>query len=249
VFDAPDIDERNHTRLYERVLTHPGLTADAYADTGLARRPDVIVILTWLARLRWFALAGQSAAVLIAGFWLELSLPWAWLVPTISVTGLTNLLLVASLRRSNALPFILVPGLLLLDVLLLTALLAATGGPHNPFCQLYVIHVAMAVVAAPARWAWSIFLASVACYGGLFVAYQPLNPTPPSDVTTVGSWVALMITTGVIAYFIGRLRSNLREREVQVSAMRGRIEQSERLTSLASLAAGAAHELGTRWGP
>jgi len=240
----------NHasSAMEERVLTQPNLGAESESPLGLSHRSDVIVVLTWLSRLRWFALAGQLAAALIAGWWLDLSLPWAWLMLIISLTALTNMVLVVYLRRSNTLPAILVPGLLLLDVLLLTALLGATGGPHNPFCQLYVIHVAMAVVAGPARWTWGIVGAAVLCYGGLFRYSQPLVPSLAEDVYTAGSWAALTITAGVIAYFIGRLRVNLGERETQLATMRLRVEQGERLTSLASLAAGAAHELGTPLG-
>jgi len=37
--------------------------------------------------------------------------------------------------------------ILLFDTLMLTVLLACTGGVHNPFASLYLVHVAMAAVA------------------------------------------------------------------------------------------------------
>jgi two-component system sensor histidine kinase RegB len=236
--------------LEEKVLTHPGDVVDEATALGLHRRSGVLLVLTWLARLRWLAIAGQSTAVAIAALWLEFNLPLRWLFAVIAFTGVTNLLLVGLLRRSSELPEFLVPLLLLTDVLALTALLAAAGGPSNPFCQLYLIHVAMAVVVLRARWTWAIVIVSVLCFGLLFFAHVPLaRPlgVPPLALR-VGDWLAFAITAGVIAYFVGRLRANLRERERQLEIMRDRIEQNERLASLATLAAGAAHELATPLG-
>ncbi len=244
-------DPRQESALFEeKVLTQSGGVVDEATALGLHRRSGVLLVLTWLARLRWLAIAGQSAAVAIATLWLEFDLPLGWLFVVIAFTAVTNLFLVGLLCRSSELPEFLVPLLLLTDVLALTALLAAAGGPSNPFCQLYLIHVAMAVVVLRARWTWAIVVVSVLCFGLLFFAHVPLaRPLAvPPVALRVGDWLALVITAGVIAYFVGRLRANLREREHQLEIMRDRIEQNERLTSLATLAAGAAHELATPLG-
>ena len=39
-----------------------------------------------------------------------------------------------------------IAGLLALDVLLLTGVLALTGGPFNPFSFLYLVHISLAAV-------------------------------------------------------------------------------------------------------
>jgi two-component system sensor histidine kinase RegB len=229
------------------------LTKSAPAVPGakqLHDLPDAYIVLTWLIRLRWFALLGQGAAIAIAALALRLQLPLVVLLVLMAVTAVTNVALVLHLRRPSTQITGLVPAVVVLDVILLTGMLAATGGSSNPFCELYLIHVAMAVVVLPARWTWTIVGLSVACFAMLFFLYVPLSPAPPADgwIFSAGALTALAITAGLIAYFIGRLRATLRQREEQMSAMQSLIEQSDRLAGLTTLAAGAAHELGTPLG-
>ena len=71
----------------------------------------------------------------------------------------------------------MVAGVVMLDVLLLTAILALTGGPTNPFCTLYVVHVVLAVVLLGPIWTWAI----VAPVGGLLrhAVHGPHRHRPP----------------------------------------------------------------------
>jgi len=234
----------------ERELTLTASVAPRpHSGTDLRDRPDAYIVLTWLIRLRWFATAGQSAAILIAWLGFRLELPFAALVAIMSITVITNLALMTALRASTAIPSWVIFAVLLTDVILLTAMIAATGGRQNPFSLLYLIHVAMAAVVLPSRWAWTIFGVSLACYSVLFVAYVPLAQEPaPAWMFPAGAWVAVAIASGLIVYFVGRLRGTLREREDQMATMRERMTQSERLASLTTLAAGAAHELGNPLG-
>jgi two-component system sensor histidine kinase RegB len=61
-------------------------------------------------------------------------------------------------------------------------------------------------------------------------------------------WVALGVAASFIVYFLRRVALELAERERQLAMARERIVRSERLASLATLAAGAAHELGSPLG-
>src|SRR5579862_2925261 len=85
------------------------------------------IVLEWLARLRWLAVTGQTMATIIAVGMLKLSLPMPRIVAVIALTGISNIIL--QFWKFNRVPAWLVPGVLLLDVLLLTALLLCTGGP------------------------------------------------------------------------------------------------------------------------
>ena len=215
----------------------------------LSDRPDPLIVLTWLQRLRWFALAGQGVAILAAWLALGLDLPVAALAMIMALTAVSNLAMFAYVRQADSPPRGLAPGLILLDVIVLTVMLALTGGPENPFCVLYVIHVAMAVVVLSATWTWTIFGVSLVSFALLFFWHAPLaGDGTPAWVFAAGDWMALAIAAGLIAYFLGRLRLALRQREEQMAAMESRVEQSERLASLTTLAAGAAHELGTPLG-
>jgi two-component system sensor histidine kinase RegB len=232
----------------ERELTLADQSAPV-AGADWRGRPDAYIVLTWLIRLRWFAMAGQGTAILLASYWFELALPLPALGAIMSVTIVTNLILMICLRTIETIPRWLIFAVLLSDVILLTAMLAATGGWRNPFSLLYLIHVAMAVVVLPPRWTWTILGESLVCFSLLFVVYVPLDESrSPRWMLPVGGWVAVAIAAGLIAYFVGRLRTTLHDREEQMAQMQQRMTLSERLASLTTLAAGAAHELGTPLG-
>jgi len=61
----------------------------------------------------------------------------------------------------------------------------------------------------------------------------------------VGMWMAFAAGALLITVFIGKVSEALRRREQEVLALQEQLARHERLGSLATLAAGAAHELGT----
>jgi len=67
----------------------------------------------------------------------------------------------------------------------------------------------------------------------------------PHALTNLGQGVAFTITTLSIAVFILGLAESLRERKRQVLQARDRTARTDRLRSVGTLAAGAAHELNT----
>lgn len=206
---------------------------------------DVRIALIWLTRLRWLALAGQLTAVLVASRWIDM--PWDVVIGIMAATAASNGLL--TLRRHRLAPLhpLLLPIILMLDMLLLTGLLAVTGGHTNPFSVLYVIHIAMAVVIVSPRWTWTILVVSLLCYSLLLTWHIPFRwrEDEPMWLMTTGRWLALAVTAGIITYFIGRLRSELQRRDTALASMHETVMRSEQLASLATLAAGAAHGLGT----
>ncbi len=231
----------------EWVLARPSPPTVGLGAESLHSRPEVIISLTWVGRLRWLAFCGQSGAILLSYLWLEIDLPLLPLILIVLTTAVSNLALIQTLHRVPNLPRLLVPGVLLFDVALLTALLALTGGPRNPFCELYLVHVSMAVVLLGARGTWTIVLLTLAAYLSLFKFHRPLvwEGAESQQLLTMGHWVALAVTSGLVAYFLGKLRSTLQMRDRQVALMRRDVLRSEQLASLTTLAAGAAHELGS----
>lgn len=209
------------------------------------------IALSWLSRIRWLAVIGQIAATAVAILLLGIPLPIGPIAVVIGATFVTNLWLSFEARRPRLVRGWMVPGIVVLDVLLLTAILALTGGPTNPFCTLYVVHVVLAVVLLGPGWTWSVVGLSAACFGMLFVKHVAIESDAhplPNWAREGGLWVSLVLISVLIAYFIGQLTRELRERDRQLSSMRERNERSARFAAVTALAAGAAHELGSPLG-
>jgi two-component system sensor histidine kinase RegB len=212
------------------------------------------LVLRWLVPLRFLAAAGQAAALVFASQVMRVDLPyrWLWLIP--AATLLSNLVL---LRRgwSTAQAQLLAPATLIFDTFLFTALLYLTGGPDNPFSALYTVHVAMAAMTGSARATWLIAGLSAAGYAAVFRWHQtyhfwhgPIAPGMDVGLHAVGMWVAVTVVAIVITYFIGSITNTLRAQEASLRRVGELAARNARLASLTTLAAGAAHELGSPLG-
>ncbi len=197
-----------------------------------------------LVRLRWIAIAAQAVTIVAVAFIWSADLALPGLFAILALTAATNMLLP---RLESISPRQLVGATVLLDVLLLTGLLALTGGPANPFSVLYLIHVMLAAIMTSPRWTWLVVASSSAGFGILFFASVPLPPelgghSHQMDYESYsahlqGMWLAYTLAAGTIAAFVSKLAAALRqEREERARAAH--------LLGLATLAAGAAHEIG-----
>lgn len=213
----------------------------------LATEPRIV--LTWLMRMRWLAVGAQLITTAAALWLLKMELPLVPIGTIAAITALTNLLLHWATIASR-IPRWVAPAVLLLDIGLLTALLYYTGGSDNPFSTLYLVHVAMAVTVLPSRWTWVIVATAAVSYASLLQYHMPLPPGQqvPEWIAPAGRWGSVVLVSVVIAYFIGRLTRSLRWRDRQIEAFRDRERRHGQLASLTTLAAGAAHELGTPLG-
>jgi two-component system, sensor histidine kinase RegB len=209
--------------------------------------------LQWLLRLRWGSLAGQVLLVLLAARGMELVLPVPHMLGVLTLHALTNLSVSAWLSRTSPVTEALSAGLMLWDTVLLTALLYLSGGTHNPFTTLYLVNVALGSVVLPARWSWGLLAFALAAFGSLFllqdVALRPGLVRPDHAALMrmhlAGMWVAFAVAAGFIVYFVQRVTRALGEREQELARARALHARREKVASLASMAAGAAHELST----
>lgn len=205
--------------------------------------------LPWIVKLRYGLLAGQASLILSAHFAFGVELPIAWLAIPLAITAASNLLLYRLTNAVGARP--LLGWLLLLDTLTLTALLALTGGAANPFSLLYLVQVALSAIVLNKRWTWALGVLSVACFGLLFPLHLSLSIFEAHHTTggisthLIGMWIAFAATAVVVIVFIGEVSEALRRREQEVLSLQDRIARQERLASIVTLAAGAAHEFGS----
>jgi two-component system sensor histidine kinase RegB len=224
-----------------------------FSDSPSAATPSTSLGLAWLVRLRWVSLAAQVVVLAVGQF--AFALPFS--VPAVLVlvfAGLaTNIGLHFWARGRNE-PHPVAAGLVLvLDVLLLTVLLVLSGGPMNPFSVFYIVHVALGALLLGLRWTFALAALTSACFGSLFLL------TPPASLHALhrgegfmthlyGMWVSYALVALVVGTFVSLIASSLSRRERQLSDMRDRVARQEKLASLTTLAAGAAHELGSPLG-
>lgn len=199
--------------------------------------------------MRWGALAIEAAAVLIATQALGVELPQ---VPTWSIVAigvLSNVWLASRKERAGHLGAFLV-----LDVVLLTGLLYLSGGATNPFSVIYVVYIAMSAVMLTPKWTWTIAGLSIVSFAALFVVYVPSEHLGHAghgggfQTHLYGMFIALVLAVALITYFVSQLSLELRRRERALAEAEERTHRWGKLASIANLAAGAAHELGTPLG-
>lgn len=144
---------------------------------------------------------------------------------------------------------------LIIDIAMLTALLAVSGGPANPLTALYLPPIAVAAAVLPVKFAGLTITLSVMAYSLLWKFSLPLTVEDVDramQMHLTGMWLTFALSALLIAGFVGRsthaLRQReqaLRERDQQLAIAREQALRDERIVALGNLAAGAAHELGT----
>lgn len=223
---------------------------------GASDAPDARVErgLSWLVHLHWWAILGQLVVIFAAQSVTGIGLPIEPLAVLIGVelAGNVALLVWASrVRVTDA----TIAAVMFLDVVVLTILLDLTGGVSNPFSTLYLVNVALAAVLLPPRWSWALMGSSLAAFATLFVHEEVVGPSHHlrshvdgghmMSAHLRGMWVAFALAAVFIVFFVQRVSSQLAARERELQLTRARSARREKLASLATLAAGAAHELST----
>lgn len=141
---------------------------------------------------------------------------------------------------------------LLGDLAALTVLFYYTGGYSNPLVWMYLLPLTVAAVALRRAYAWLLALIAVSCYSALVFYYVPLSHLHMHDIAgktldihLVGMWLGFVVSAGIIAFFVTRIGQSLRDYDQLMANIREQSLESERVLSLGTLAASAAHELGT----
>jgi two-component system sensor histidine kinase RegB len=211
--------------------------------------------LPWLVRLRWRIVAGQTVAVLLADRVLAIDLSLPHVLLCIAAAVVTNLALASrhSIERADA--RLLCAAALCFDVGILTAILHASGGPTNPFSVLYLVYITLAALLLGPTWTWSLTAMSVLAYGGLFLVdvsgahaghgEHAMHMGEAFAGHLRGMWIAFTLTATLTAGAVLRLTAAIDKRDREIEQIREQAVRSERLAALTTLAAGAAHELGT----
>jgi two-component system, sensor histidine kinase RegB len=209
--------------------------------------------LSWVLRLHGFAIIGQSVAIVTARWLAGVDLPVGALFLVVGLELLGNLVFLAWSRQAVQVHDHVVAACMLFDAVILTALLALSGGYSNPFSTLYLVNIALAAVLLDAAWAWAMLGSSLALFGLLFAldhmgalrALSELDASALEALRSQGQWAAFIVAAGFIVYIVQRVRLALDSVQVALLDERSLSARKDKVASLATLAAGAAHELST----
>lgn len=209
------------------------------------------VHLGTLSLIRWAAIAGQAAAILIVHFGLGFSLPLTAALATVAASVVVNLTIPLQFGRKPAAESS-VAFYLAFDIVQLTVLLYLTGGLENPFAFLLLAPVAVsATVLSLASTAALSGLALVAV-GVLAVEHFPLPwRGPPPTLPTLyvlGVWSALAIGIVFFAVYTWRVAEAARRLSDGLAATQLALAREQQLSAVGAMAAAAAHELGSPLG-
>jgi two-component system sensor histidine kinase RegB len=207
-----------------------------------------------LRRLAWLRLAAM--VVLLGAAWgasslfaVGLALPLL-LATGIAVAGLSALTLWRC-RQPWPIRDYELGAQLVLDVLALSAVFHASSGAANPFVSLYLVPLVVAAATLPRVQVWLLSLLACGAYTWLLLEYAPMlmhhhsGGSGEFDLHVMGMWGNFLLSAGVIGIAVVNMGAALRERDAHLARARENMLRSEQILGLATLAAGAAHELGT----
>jgi two-component system sensor histidine kinase RegB len=211
------------------------------------------VALPWIVRLRYVMALWQIARILFANRVLGVDLPIGWLLLPPCIVLVTNLWLTTRVLSPHGVamraqrPEWIIGGIVVLDTLCFTAALMLTGGPDNPYNILYLVYVAISAVILPRWYARGLAAFACLCFAAVFRFHReiPRFAGGETGLHRVGLWFAFAIATLLVTVFCGKISELLRDREESLLRLSQQLHQKDRLASLATLAAGAAHELNT----
>lgn len=204
-----------------------------------------------LILIRLLVLLAQSMSVMGAYVSGWFPLPWTALLVTLGASAVVSILTLLRLSRRWPVTDFEYGLQLAFDVLVHSILLYFSGGPTNPFVSYYLVPLTIAAATLP--WFYTAWLAALAvgAYSLLLLWYEPLQAFEFTigrgviNLHMIGMWLNLAMSAGLITLFVVRMAAALRQHAERLAEKREQGIRDAQLLGIASVAAGAAHELST----
>ncbi len=229
-----------------RLFEYGGTPGEA-ADAGAAG-----VSLRLLDAIRWAAILGQAASLLVIHDGLGFPVPLDLTFAAIAASALVNIGNGVFRRRAHRLSERDAALYLGYDILQLGLLLFLTGGLENPFAILMVAPVTVAATILSRRSVIGLSALAISAVTVLGIAHWPLPwrgaaPVLPA-IYVFGIWTALVLSTAFIAAYAWSVARAARRMREAFAATQLALAREQRVSAVGALAAAAAHELGTPLG-
>ncbi len=204
--------------------------------------------------LRSIAIVVQCSLFVFVYSVIELDAPWTEMTIVVVILTILNFFTWVRLHHTFPVSNLEFFAQLLIDIFALTALLYFSGGSTNPFISLYLLPLTIAAAILPWRYTWAIAVITITCYTILLFEYIPLPHDHSDDhsahlmefnLHVSGMWLTFVLSTILIAWFVVKMSISIRDRDKDLAQAREQALRNEQIIALGTLAAGAAHELGT----
>lgn len=200
-----------------------------------------------LTVLRALAVGGQTLALLAAHRWPHNPVALFALATGVAPFAIASLLALVRARRHGRLGNDAFFRQILTDLIVLTLLIGVSGGPDNPCLHLFFLPLVVAAATLPATLVWRTTAFGVTCYVLVVSLHLPLpgNPGDLLQTLELARWLEHGLLAVALSYFVLHMSKAMRLREDELATLRERETRAGCAIMLGSVAAGAAHELGT----
>ena len=234
--------------------------------------------LKWLFVLRNLMMLSEVILIVLSVYGLGISLPEQQLWLVVLATGAVNLYTSMRLETDDPVTEMEIFSQISIDVFAIATLLYLTGGASNPITWVFLLPLMITAIMLPQDYAWYMVILTTSLYTMLIAFNIPLpsiephmpDPTPllHSDVENYqmlqhahimndksyfslhmfGMWFGFVFSAGLVAFFVVELARTLRVQERSLAEARENALRDERVIALGTLAASAAHDMGTPLG-
>ncbi len=208
------------------------------------------VRLRTLIVLRWIAILGQLAAILVARRWFDLNINLGLCFVAIGTSVIANLIAIFVYPENKRLSENEVMWMLIFDIAQLSALLYLTGGLNNPFALLILAPVTISATALRTGPTLIVGAFAITLTTLVMLFHIQLRTDMgfvmrlPTDFV-FGFWLAIVIGVIFLGAYARRVTSEINKMSEALLATQMALAREQKLTDLAGVVAAAAHELGT----
>ncbi|MCK5829062.1 MAG: HAMP domain-containing histidine kinase [Methylococcales bacterium] len=229
--------------------------------------------LRWLYILRNLMILSESMLIIITVYVLHISLPQEQLWLVLFSICAVNLYTWMRLRTDEPVTELEIFSQISIDVFALGSLLYLTGGASNPIVWVFLLPLILTAIMLPQAYAWNMVILTCCTYTVLIAYNIPLPAIEPHlspthmvnspelqhylhvtqdrhyfNLHIFGMWFGFVFSAGLVAFFVANLSKTLKEQERRLADARENALRDERIVSLGTLAASAAHDMGTPLG-
>lgn len=211
--------------------------------TGALRRYTLVL-------LRWGAVLGQSLTLLIVAYVLGFNVDIWPSMAVIGISALVNVAVSVGLPLDRRVSDAEAVAQLGFDIGQLAVLLYLNGGIENPFALLFLAPVVTSATTLSKRVLVTVAITALVASTALLFWHKALPWIPGIDfqlprVYEIGMLVGIIVGTSFTSLYAWRATTESRIMSAALATTEQMLAREQKLSALGSLAAAAAHELGT----